>query len=216
MQKRVYESHMAARVLAPTQDGMLRFGPPVHGVELCSSMSRNAWMQQGRRTRRPWREMDEDIMRSLFLFHEDDAINCGPLSGLWNRVRTTKRVECPETASKVSEAPPVAAPTMERPETPSMAIGDETAFTLPEKVDDDRTDEDTIEEPTDQDRVIDGGECVEAVVDARVVKDDVAIRDEEEWVVFSDDEAWVIGDSEDFEFYNTSRCVRSYTPPQGP
>jgi hypothetical protein len=212
----MYESHMAARVLAPTQDGMLRFGPPVHGIELCSSMSRNAWMQ-GRRARRPWREMDEDIMRSLFLFHDDEAVGCSPLSGLWNRVRTTRRVESPETVDKaseaVTEAQPIITPTTERTET--LAIEDAVApVSVLEKVDNDQA-EDTIEEPTDQDRDIDRDQCVEAVVDARVVKDDVPIRDEEEWVVFSDDEAWVIGDSEDFEFYNTSRCVRSYTPPQG-
>ena len=77
MRRRMSDSHMAARS-RPTKDGMLRFTAPMSGIEQYISMSRPPVSET---LEGPGERWIQDVMRSLFLFHEDDAVSCGPLSG---------------------------------------------------------------------------------------------------------------------------------------
>lgn len=227
MQRRMYDSHMAARVRTATKDGMLRFGPPASGIEQYCSMPRSIWLQ-GKRAHRPWREIDENVMRSLFLFHEDDAVDCGPLSGLWNRVQREKKAEHGDTASYRSktasraELPLTTAPTVEKIETsPSHDI---RPLPVDKGHDPDEKGDDPVEGAvTDQapdlspdavNRSDDSKTENEVEIAANEVGIEVGIEEDEDWVMFSDDEAWVIGDS-DFEML-TGKNARSCTPSHCP
>ena len=206
MQRRVYDSHMAARARSATKDGMLRFGPPASGIEQYCSMPRSIWMQ-GKRAHRPWREIDENIMRSLFLFHEDDAVSCGPLSGLWSRVKGGETTEQSDAASFRSrtvsreETPLTTAPSVEKIET----LRSDHISPQPVEKGDDRV---VVDKAPDQ------SPDAEIAADDSQTHDELGIAEDEDWVMFSDDEAWVIGDS-DFELV-TRKDARSHTPSQCP
>ncbi len=215
MRRRMSDSHMAARS-RPTKDGMLRFTAPMSGIEQYISMSRPLCL----RPRRPWREMDQDVMRSLFLFHEDDAVSCGPLSGLWSRGKAERRDDHTDTASVPSRIiaralSPLAAPPAEKFEDIPRPIED-----IPGAIE---TQAAPVPLPEAPDDPVDSGGDIEQTPETQEAEaitvtntepcDEIA--DDEEWVMFSEDEAWVIGDSEDFEMF-TAKNARSCTPSESP
>jgi hypothetical protein len=152
-------------------------------------------------------------MRSLFLFHEDDAVSCGPLSGLWSRAKGTRRDDHTDTASvpyRIMDRTlsPLAAPPVEKCENhPRPIEAQATPVPMPEGADDPVDSNGNIKQTTE-------AEDEEAIIATNSETCD-EIADDEEWVMFSDDEAWVIGDPEDFEML-TPRIARSCTPSESP